>query len=107
MSPLERAILDIPKTGWALVGLSRSPFDCVEPWSCDLVPTHFGSYYFGRKVKAGQYTVYENAMARIVASGKTPLETIQRALALLDKHPAKAVYKRLERAFEEAANERT
>lgn len=107
VSPLEKAILDLPKTGWTLMGLGKSPFDCVNPWSCDLVPMHFGTYYFGKKIQLGSYSAYQNAMVRITGSGDTALAAIQDARAKLDKHPAKAIYRDLERAFEDLLDERS
>lgn len=104
--PLEEAIQAIPRTGWMLLGLSRSPFDSVEPWTCDLVPGHFGSYQWGKKAKSGPWTVYPNAQARVIASGATPLEAVRNAMKELDKSPARQVYLDLERAFEDALDGR-
>lgn len=104
MSPLEEAIASIVKTGWLMNGLGRSPFDSVQPWSVDLVPSYFGVYQWGKPAKSGQYTVYPMAQARIVGSGATALAAIQDALAKLAKSEAKAIYDDLVRAFEDAAN---
>lgn len=106
-SPLETAILNISRTGWLLTGLGKSPFDGAQPWSCDLIPGHLGGlYHWGNKVKSGMWSTYPNSQVRITAFGATPLEAIHNARKLLDKHPAKALYSDLERAFEDAANER-
>jgi hypothetical protein len=104
---LEAAILAIHKTGWKLQGLSRSPFDSVRPWQCDLVPGHLGPYYHGTRVKSGLWSTYANAQVRIVADGVTAEEAVRNALAILDKSDAKAVYEDLERAVEDAVDERT
>lgn len=104
--PLEAAILAIPRTGWTLAGLSRSVFDCAQPWSCDLYPSHFGSYQWGKQEKSGMWSVYPNAQVRITAAGATALEAVTNAMAMLDKSPARQVYLDLERALEEAMDER-
>lgn len=106
-SPLEEAVQNISRTGWVLAGLSKSPFDSIRPWQCDLVPGHLGPYHYGTKQKSGLYTVYRDAQARIIASGATPLEAIRNAMAMLDKSSAKQVYLDLERAVEDALDERT
>ena len=108
MSPLERAILGISRTGWLMVGLSRSPFDSIRPWSVDLIPGHLGgSYHWGERAKSGQWSIYPNSQARVTGEGATALEAIQNALAKLDRSDAKVVYEDLERAFEEAVNGRS
>jgi hypothetical protein len=103
MSPLEKAIVDVPKTGWLINGLSKSPFDCVQPWSVDLVPSYFGVYQWGNPVRK-PYTTYPMAQARITGSGVTALAAIQDALAKLAKSEAKAIYDDLIRAFEDAVD---
>lgn len=103
MSPLEKAILGISRTGWLMSGLGRSPFDNVSTWSVDLVPGHLGAYRWGKKEKSGMWSVYPNAQARITGCGATALAAIQDALAKLDRSDAKVVYEDLERAFEEVA----
>lgn len=106
MSPLEKAILGIPKTGWVMSGLGRSPFDSVAPWSVDLFPGHLGLYQWGKKSKSGAWSTYPNAQARVTGSGPTPLAAIEDALAKLDKSAAKVIYEDLERAFRDAIDER-
>lgn len=98
-SPLEKAIQGLSVTGWMLRSLSKGPFNCARPWSCELYPGHFGgSFYPGRKVTS---SVLTGGMRTIVADGATPLEAVRNAVALLDKSDAKAVYEDLERAFED------
>jgi hypothetical protein len=60
MSPLEKAIADIPKTGWLMNGLGKSPLDSPQPWSVDLVPSYFGIYQWGEPDKSGPYTRLPN-----------------------------------------------
>jgi hypothetical protein len=104
MSPLEKAIADIPKTGWLMNGLGKSPLDSPQPWSVDLVPSYFGIYQWGEPDKSGPYTVYPMAQARITGGGATALAAIQDALAKLAKSEAKAIYDDLIRAFEDAVD---
>jgi hypothetical protein len=101
MSPLEKAIVDIPKTGWLMNGLGKASFD--SPWSVDLVPSYFGVYQWGKPVR-NPYTVYPMAQARITGSGATALAAIQNALAKLAKSEAKAIYDDMIRAFEDAVD---
>lgn len=103
MSPLEKAIVDVPKTGWFINGLGRSPFDSAQPWSVDLVPSYFGVYQWGKPERT-PYTTYPMAQARITGSGATALAAIQDALAKLAKSEAKAIYDDLVRAFEDAVD---
>lgn len=108
MSPLEKAILDLPKSGWVLAGLSKSPFDSPRPWTCDLIPGHLGgSYYWGNKAKSGLYSTYPMAQARVIGSGDTPLAAIKDALVNLANSDAAEIYDDLIRAFEDAVDART
>lgn len=103
-SSLERAILEVGKRGWLLKGLGRSAFNCANPWSCDAHPGHFKEYVWGRPVKTGLYTHYENGMVRIVVDGATPLEAVKKAIAEIDASKRGKVYRRLERALERWAD---
>lgn len=99
---VEQAIRQILARGWLLAALGRSNYDCNNPWFVELYPGHFGgSLYRGSMHKTGGYTVYHNAMTTIKAEGPTPAQAIRNAISELDRSPVKAVYERLERAFEE------
>ena len=103
-SPLELAIQRISMTGWMLKSLSRSVYDSVKPWTCELYPGHFGGSYFPGTPNTDGYKTFSNPMATVMGEGATALEAVRDALLMLDKSDAAELYDDLERAFGDRVN---